>query len=264
MSEMRGTPAKDVWVRASIGILAGVAVVTALIGFVWIPYRQTGTVAAGLWDAICRAAGLPQAFRPAQQPTTPVSPPSDVIVTADMLQTSDPDAIGRGATLALRCTMCHGAGALSEADSPNLAGQDGGAIYKELRDFRSNHRQSAVMGPLVQDLSDRDMRDLSLYYAYLPTPRNVAPATDTGPAPTIVTNGAPMRNIAPCEACHSAGYIRTGTPYLDGQPYAYLHAQLSAFKTGAGRNDLNPQMRNVARQMTIGEIEAASRYYASR
>ena len=120
------------------------------------------------------------------------------------------------------------------------------------------------MGPLVQDLSDRDMRDLSLYYAYLPTPRNVAPATDTGPAPTIVTNGAPMRNIAPCEACHSAGYIRTGTPYLDGQPYAYLHAQLSAFKTGAGRNDLNPQMRNVARQMTIGEIEAASRYYASR
>lgn len=262
MSATRDTPTKDVWVRASIGILVGVAIVAVLIGFVWIPYGQSGAVASGLWDAICRAAGLPQPFRPAQQPTTPVSRPSDVIVTADMLETGDHDAIGRGATLALRCTMCHGARGLSEANSPNLAGQDSGAIYKELRDFRSNHRESAVMGPLVQDLSDRDMRDLSLYYAFLPRPRNVG--GESAPAPTIVTNGAPMRNIAPCEACHSVGYIRTGTPYLDGQPYAYLHAQLSAFQAGARRNDLNQQMRNAARQMTADEIEAASRYYASR
>ena len=91
-----------------------------------------------------------------------------------------------------------------------------------MRDFRSCHRASAVMVPLVQDLSDRGMRDLSLYYASLPRPINVPSEKSVGPAPTIVTNGAPMRNIAPCESCHRAGYIRTGTPYLDGQPNAYL------------------------------------------
>src|SRR5207253_2501361 len=259
----RDSTGKDVWVRASVGILVAVLVVTALIGFVWIPYGQAGGAVAGLWDAICRAAGVADPFRPAQQPTTAIFRPSNVIVTPDMLQTTEPDSIGRGATLALRCTMCHGARGMSEANSPNLAGQDSGAIYKQLRDFRSGHRASAVMVPLVQDLNDRDMRDLSLYYAYLPRPRN-EDANEIVAAPILVTNGAPMRNIAPCESCHSAGYIRTGTPYLDGQPYAYLRAQLLAFTTNARHNDLSQQMRNIARQMTLEEIDVAARYYASR
>jgi cytochrome c553 len=80
----------------------------------------------------------------------------------------------------------------------------------------------------------------------------------------IVADGAPMRNVAPCDSCHGAGYVRVGTPYLDGQPYAYLRAQLYAFTTGTRRNDLREQMRNVARQMTNDEIEAAARHYSSR
>jgi cytochrome c553 len=41
-------------------------------------------------------------------------------------------------------------------------------------------------------------------------------------------------------------------------------AQLQAFATGARRNDISEQMRNIARQMTPAEIDEAARYYAGR
>ena len=48
-----------------------------------------------------------------------------------------PVSIGRGATLAQRCTMCHGPQGVSDANSPNLAGQYAAVIYKELDDFKT-------------------------------------------------------------------------------------------------------------------------------
>jgi cytochrome c553 len=77
--------------------------------------------------------------------------------------------------------MCHGARGLSQADSPNLAGQYPVAIYKQLVDFRTGARASAVMAPLVANLSEADMRDLAAYYAYLPRPSDQAPNTDVPP-----------------------------------------------------------------------------------
>ena len=58
------------------------------------------------------------------------------VLTPTMLQPADADSIGRGATLALRCTMCHGARGLRQANSPNLAGQYPFYIYKELETSR--------------------------------------------------------------------------------------------------------------------------------
>ena len=58
--------------------------------------------------------------------------------------------------------------------------------------------------------------------------------------------------------------IESGTPWLDGQSAVYVKAQLEAFATGARRNDISEQMRNIARQMTATEIDEAARYYASR
>lgn len=45
---------------------------------------------------------------------------------------------------------------------------------------------------------------------------------------------------------------------------AYLQTQLEAFAAGARRNDIDAQMRNVARNLTPAEIAAAARYYASQ
>jgi cytochrome c553 len=57
---------------------------------------------------------------------------------------------------------------------------------------------------------------------------------------------------------------KTGAAWLEGQPAAYLQAQLQAFAAGTQRNDINAQMRNIARNMTSAEIEASARYYASQ
>ncbi len=157
--------------------------------------------------------------------------------------------------------MCHGARGLSDANSPNLAGQYAAVVYKQLRDFKSGARASAIMAPLVGDLGDRDMRDLAAYYAYLPRP-GVRPA-DGRAAPRIVAGGAPMRNIPPCGACHGELDDKTGSPWLGGQPVDYLRAQLFAFASGARHNDISEQMRNVVRRMSPSEIAAAARYYGA-
>jgi len=186
-----------------------------------------------------------------------------VVVTPQMLEHSSPVSVGRGATLAMRCTMCHGMRGLSEANSPNLAGQYAAVVYKELQDFRSGARSNAIMTPMVSDLSEQDMKDLAAYYSYLPRLRAYHPGSAEAP-PRIVMSGAPMRNIAPCASCHGGIASKTGAPWLEGQPAVYIRAQLQAFASGGRRNDISEQMRNVARQMTPAEIEEAARYYSSQ
>lgn len=250
------------WFTASVGITAAIAIAAALVGFAWLPLQEQGERFQGIWDAICSAAGLvrnPPSGAPivrSDHPTTRVE------IVPQMLQGASAESIGRGATLALRCTMCHGARGLSQADSPNLAGQDPVAIYKQLVDFKTGVRTSAVMAPLTADLSESDMRDLAAYYAYLPrlSDRRLA----AGLTPRIVASGAPMRGIAPCGACHGDLDSKVGAGWLEGQPAAYLHAQLMAFASGARRNDIGEQMRNIARRMTKAEIDAASEFYANR
>lgn len=247
------------WGVASVAVTAGVAAAGIVLGFAILPLIQSNIRYAGLWDAICSAAGLL-----ARAPVSAVVPPtrsvSQVVLTPAMFQPADAQSIGRGATLALRCTMCHGAQGLSQATMPNLAGQYPFSMYKELRDFQSGARRSAVMQPLVVGLSDQDMRDLAAYYAYLPRLPGYHPGP---PRPAIVLSGAPMRGIAPCGSCHGALDYKIGSAWLEGQPETYLRAQLMDFASGARHNDIEGQMRNIARQMAPAEIESAAAYYAS-
>jgi cytochrome c553 len=250
------------WFTASVGITAAIAIVAAIAGFAWLPLEQQGERFRGVWDAICSAAGLVWKAPSATQIVRADYPTTQVEIIPQMLRDASADSIGRGATLALRCTMCHGTRGLSQADSPNLAGQYPVAIYKQLVDFKTSARASAVMAPLVANLNDADMRDLAAYYAYLPRVSDQPPNTDV--PPRIVASGAPMRGIAPCGACHGELDSKAGAAWLEGQPAVYLRAQLEAFSSGARRNDIGEQMRNVARRMTPQEIDAASRFYADR
>ena len=168
MSRERIASLRNPWFTASVGITAAIAIVAAIVGFAWLPLQQQGERFHGLWDAICTAAGFVRIRSPPTQIVRADYPMTRVEIVPQMLQGASAESIGRGATLALRCTMCHGARGLSQADIPNLAGQYPVAIYKELVDFKTGARASAVMAPLVADLSDADMRDLAAYYAYLP------------------------------------------------------------------------------------------------
>jgi cytochrome c553 len=258
VSEERIASLRNRWFTTSIAITAAIALVGFVVGFLWLPMAQPGERFQGVWDTICSAAGLLHKSSSNDRIVTAAYLTTGVEVSPRMLDGADAVSIGRGATLALRCTMCHGARGLSEANSPNLAGQYPIAIYKQLVDFKTGARVSAVMAPLVTNLSDVDMRDLAAYYAYLPR------LTDSSPdnPPRIVASGAPLRGIAPCGACHGEIGTKAGAAWLEGQPLVYLRIQLEAFASGARRNDISGQMRNVARAMSPQEIDAASRYYA--
>jgi cytochrome c553 len=253
---------RNKWFTYSVGLTAGIAIVSIAVGFIWLPSEQAGGRLLGVWYSICSAAGLirvPPIHEQIVQPTYVTSP---VEVVPGMLRNASAVSIGRGATLALRCTMCHGARGLSQATTPNLAGQYAPAIYKQLRDFKAGARTSAVMQPLVGDLRDADMRDLAAYYAYLP--RLPVSSPSPGETPRIGADGAPMRNIAPCGACHGELASKIGAPWLDGQSAVYLRTQLNGFASGTRHNDTEQQMRNIARGMTQQEIESASQYFANR
>jgi cytochrome c553 len=262
MTEERVFTLRNRWFTVSVGAVLLIAALAGLVGFVWMPYSRANSAAVALWDAICSAAGAQGAPRASLLAQDEAARPSNVIVTAQMMRPADAASIGRGATLAMQCTMCHGIRGVSDANSPNLAGQVEAAMYKQLRDYKSGHRTSAIMKPRVENLSDQDMRDLAAYYAYLPRERHHVVAEM--PAPRLVTNGAPMRNIGACASCHGGIAGKTATPILDGEPELYIRNQMAAFRSGARRNDLNQAMRNAARQMTEQEVAEVAAYYARR
>lgn len=230
------------------------------VSYVWMPRYQLD--ASSSWFAsFCTALGVPQARAPARIASIPSPPHSDVILTHRLLAPPSPADIGHGATLALRCTPCHGPTGISYANSPNLAGQYAIAVYKQLRDYQSGARTNAIMTPMARSLTDTEMREIADYYASLPRP---AASRLTAALPPIVRWGAPMREVAPCGSCHGTIDRTLASPSLNGEPQAYLVQQLQAFRDGTRTNDINAQMRAVAHGMTPNEIAAAAAYFSGQ
>ena len=248
--------------RWSLISLAVLTVVSVLVGFVWLPSVHGDFSAKGLWDAICRAAGVPASWT---EPREGRAAPRETLVVLErsMTKTAQSDAVGRGGTLALNCTMCHGAQGMSVSNAPNLAGQYPEVVIKQMLDYKSGRRSSTIMQALAQGLSDPEIRDLAAYYAYLPKART-APTTYDEKLPALVRVGDPLRNIAPCISCHGGVDQKIGTPWIEGMPRSYLVAQLRAFKSGERQNDSQAQMRNMVRAMTEAEIDEVANFYARK
>ena len=254
---------RNPWVRWSVIWLVVLTVLSLLVGFIWLPSVHGDFRADGLWASICRAAGVPASWSSGSGNANSGPTATEVVLERSMARSGTSDAVGRGATLALNCTMCHGAKGMSESDAPNLAGQYPEVVIKQLRDYRSGKRESAIMAALAARLSDRDIDDLAAYYAYLPKART-SPTTYDQTLPALVRVGDPLRNIAPCISCHGSVDQKIGTPWLEGMPRDYLVAQLRAFASGARRNDSHAQMRNMARPMTDREIDEVATFYARK
>ena len=235
---------------------AVLVIIGGLIAYVWIPHTQRGPDES-LFSAWCRAWGVPQSWL-TDAPVAP-QPTSSVVLDHQLLSAPTAYDVGHGATLALRCTMCHGPTGISYANSPNLAGQYAAVVYKQLRDYQSGIRSSAIMTPMARSLSDTDIRQLAYYYASLPRPQSAHLA---GTVPDIVKWGAPMRNIAPCGSCHGDIDHTQASPWLGGEPESYIRTELLAFASGERTNDINAQMRDMARGLNRREIEEAAAYYA--
>jgi Cytochrome c553 len=253
---------RNPWFRWSLVSLILLTVLSMLVGFVWLPSVQADFSAQGLWMRICRAAGVPTSWN--NEAAVKSGPQSTTVVLERTMARAGANAsVGRGATLALNCTMCHGAQGMSISNAPNLAGQYPEVVIKQLHDYKNGKRSSSIMEALANRLSDRDVDDLAAYYAYLPKART-APTTYDDTLPALVRVGDPLRNIAPCVACHGSVDQKLGAPWLEGMPKDYLVTQLANFASGARRNDSHAQMRNMVRTMTADEMSEVAAFYARR
>jgi cytochrome c553 len=269
MSDERVFSLRNRWFAASVGGTVLIALIGILIGFIWLPSVQPDFSVRGIWGAICSAAGTPSTWFSGDNVRG--TAPSEVVVLPPRGRVqADSASIGRGATIATQnCTMCHGVIGTVQVTAPALAGQYAEAIYKELRDYKDGLRASAIMQPIIAARSDQDFHDLANYYAWLP---RVGPEENTAAqvagqdatAQRLAMQGDPMRNIAACAACHGQIDRKGGAPWLGGQSSEYLRGQLLAFANGSRHNDINEQMRNVARQLSADEMDALANYYAGQ
>ncbi|MFK7854283.1 MAG: cytochrome c [Granulosicoccus sp.] len=73
-----------------------------------------------------------------------------------------------GRLLARQCSVCHGkTGVANDPEVPNLAGQSAFYTEKSLKEYRSGIREDRRMTLIVQNLNDKDIKDLSAWYESL-------------------------------------------------------------------------------------------------
>lgn len=175
-----------------------------------------------------------------------------------------PDLAKGEASFSTVCSACHGADGNSQIPAnPKLAQQHPAYLVKQLQEFKSGKRASAVMQGFASTLSDEDMKNVSFWLA---AKKAVAGnATDKNLATLgerIYRGGIADRQIPACAGCHSpngAG-IPAQYPRLSGQHAEYVATQLTAFRDGVRGN--SAQMSQVAAKMNDREIKAVADYIA--
>ena len=163
------------------------------------------------------------------------------------------------------CVSCHGAAGNSTiATNPKLAGQVEAYVYKQLVDFTTANRKSAIMSPYAGALSDEDKKNVAAYLATAKISKpGAAKNRDTVElGKKIFRAGNAGTGVAACASCHGANGngIPGQFPRLAGQHQDYTVAQLNAFKSGARKNTV--QMTTLAKRMSDEEMAAVADYIA--
>ena len=159
---------------------------------------------------------------------------------------------------------CHAVdGNATIPENPKLAQQHPEYLVKQLQDFKSGKRASAVMQGMASMLSDADMKNIAWWLTSKPAKEGFAKDKDlVALGERIYRGGIADRSIPACAGCHSpngAG-IPSGFPRLAGQNGNYTIAQLKAFRDGVRTNSI--PMTGVAAKLNDREIRAVSDYIA--
>ena len=168
---------------------------------------------------------------------------------------------GIGATTPA-CATCHSARNPAPQAFPALDGTSREYMAKQLLDFRTGERASAIMRPIAEALTDGDIASIAGHYAAT-SARVSPPASDDGPAAVLHFRGDNRRALPACANCHGANGEGGGPllPRLTGQPAGYIETQLRAFSTQARANDADGVMRSIASRLTDDEIHQLDALY---
>jgi cytochrome c553 len=169
------------------------------------------------------------------------------------------------------CAACHAAdGNSAVAANPKIAGQIPEYLSKQLADFKPQPgkkpaRESAMMTPMVANLSEADMKNLAAYYAGQKLRPAAAADKDLAAlGQKLWRGGNGVTGVPACAGCHgpAGAGMPSQYPRIAGQFAEYIVAQLKAFKEGARANDPNGMMRGVTARMSEREIRAVAEYAA--
>ena len=158
------------------------------------------------------------------------------------------------------CTGCHGEGGISQTENiPSLAGQLDQFIQWQLIFFRSGTRKNEQMQPIVEQLSNEDIRNLGAYFASLTPPKDPRPDDQ----PDLSRAGAQAAAGRRCASCHTDSFAGTkATARVAGQREEYLVKALHDYKSGVRSGGGMAAMADVAYPLREEEITALAHYLA--
>jgi len=169
--------------------------------------------------------------------------------------------IAAGKARAEICVGCHGANGISQIGKiPSLAGQPDQFIQWQLVYFRAGSRKNAQMQPIMEDITNEDIRNLGAYFASLAPPQ--PPAQDDNA--DLSKKGANAAVGRRCASCHTDDFAGTkAVARLAAQREDYLLQALRDYKSGV-RAGGQAVMADVAYPLSDEEIEALAHYLAYR
>ena len=158
------------------------------------------------------------------------------------------------------CTACHGEAGISQTENiPSLAGQPDQFIQWQLVFFRGGARKNEQMQPIVEQISNEDIRVLGAYFAALTPPKAAAPDDN----PDLSKKGAQAAAGRRCASCHTDSYAGTkAVARIAGQREEYLVKALRDYKSGVRSGGAGAAMADVAYPLSEEEIEALAHYLA--
>jgi cytochrome c553 len=146
-----------------------------------------------------------------------------------------------------------------------VSGQPASYLSKQLRDFKSKVRSSAIMSPIAGALSADDVDDVAAYYASVESPLQPNAPGDAAlieKGKALAESGNATKGVPGCNTCHGPGGIGEAPtiPYLAGQYAQYTASELQMWQQGLRRNSPGA-MRLFAKKLDEREIAAVAAYY---
>ena len=157
------------------------------------------------------------------------------------------------------CAACHGENGISQTENiPSLAGQPDQYIQWQLVFFRAGSRKNEQMQPIVEGLSNEDVRSLGAYFSSLTPPK--APQDDN---PDLSKKGAQAAVGRRCASCHTDTFAGAkAVARIADQREDYLVKALHDYKSSVRVGGAQAVMADVAYPLSDEEIEALAHYLA--
>ena len=162
------------------------------------------------------------------------------------------------------CVACHGADGNSPAPAnPKLASQHPDYLNKQLTNFKSGERKSAIMAGMAAMLSPEDMKNLAAYFSgQKQAPAAAKDKVLVAQGEKIYRGGIAAMGVPACSGCHgpAGSGIPAMFPRLAGQHGDYIVAELTKFRNGERANDSGKMMQTVAMKMSDQDMKAVAEY----